>query len=181
VIIAVARVHMSLLTHPPEGSEDHLGNINGRLQSVVYLVPFIFPETRDGFNYHHAEDACGASAILGMQLLENGKVEVALACGSAIANIAANAAASRPEPYGLAALQEKIEVLARASDALGEAGAAAAFRAMVQRPPSVSDADWPHSWKPKKPGAASLSKGLQRLSVIRGGSRMIQFLFFAKS
>jgi hypothetical protein len=45
---------------------------------------------------------------------------------------------------GLADVQEKIEILARAAEALGDPAAATAFRAMIQRPPVVSDAEWQH-------------------------------------
>jgi hypothetical protein len=48
------------------------------------------------------------------------------------------------DAYGLSDVQEKIEILARAAEALGDPDAATAFRAMIQRPPVVSDADWPH-------------------------------------
>jgi hypothetical protein len=48
------------------------------------------------------------------------------------------------DTYGLADIQEKIEVLARAAAALGDADTATGFREMIQRPPGISDADWPH-------------------------------------
>jgi hypothetical protein len=141
-ILAVAQVHLSLLTHPLEGSEHHLHDVDNRIQWVIHSVPPFFPENQAPFHYHHAEDACGGLAILGMQLLQHKCRAAALNCGTAIAAIAANGAATSHDTYGLADIQEKIEVVARAAEALGEPNAATAFRAMIQRPPSVSDADY---------------------------------------
>jgi len=143
-LMAVAQVHLSLLTHPPAGSESHLDDIDNRVQWVVHSVAPFFPENQPPFHYHHAQDACGALTILGMNLLLVGRTEAAQSCGTAIAGIAAHGATSNPEPYGLADLQEKIEVLARAADALGSTQLAATLRAMVGRPPNISEADWPH-------------------------------------
>jgi hypothetical protein len=43
-ILTVARVHLSLLTHPPEGREDHLDDVDNRIQWVIHSVPPFFPE-----------------------------------------------------------------------------------------------------------------------------------------
>jgi len=136
------QVHLSLLTHPPEGSEGHVDDVDNRIQWVVHSVPPFFPESQAPFHYHHAQDACGGLAILGMQLLQHNRRAAALSCGTAIAAIAANGAATTRAAYGLADIQEKIEMLARAAEALGGADAATAYREMIQRPPGISDADW---------------------------------------
>jgi hypothetical protein len=77
-----------------------------------------------------------------MQLLQHNRRAAALSCGNAIAAVAANGAATTPDAYGLADIQEKIEMLARAAEALGDADAATAYREMIQRPGKISDADW---------------------------------------
>jgi hypothetical protein len=130
------------LTHPPEGSEDHLDDVDNRIQWVIHSVPPFFPENQPPFHYHHAQDACGGLAILGMQLLQHNRRAAALSCGTAIAAVAENGAARTRDAYGLADIQVKIEMLARAAEALGDADAATAYREMIQRPPEISDADW---------------------------------------
>jgi hypothetical protein len=110
-ILAVAQVHLSLLTR---GSEDHLDDVDNRMQWVIHSVPPFFPENQAPFHYHHAENACGGLAIIGMQLLQHNRCAAALSCGTAIAAIAAKGAATTRDAYGLADIQEKIEVLARA-------------------------------------------------------------------
>ena len=63
-LMAVAQVHLSLLTHPPAGSEAYLDDIDNRVQWVVHSVAPFFPDNQPPFHYHHADDACGALAIL---------------------------------------------------------------------------------------------------------------------
>ena len=162
-IVAVANVHFSLLTDPPNGSEAHIEDIEDRLQWIVHSIPPFFPDNQPPFQYHHAQDACGALAILGMNLLRSDWTDAAQSCGTAIASIASHGAASNPDPYRLADLQEKIEVLAIAADALENSRAAEVFRAMIERPPNVSDADWPHFLEARRTRARQLEERLGQI------------------
>jgi hypothetical protein len=162
-IVTVANVHLSLLIEPPEGSEAHLEDVENRLKWIVYSVPPFFPDNQAPFHYHHAQDACGALAILGMNLLRSGRTEAGQSCGTAIASIAAHGATSNPEPYGFADLQEKIELLARAADALRSPQSAEVFRTMIKRPPNVSDADWPHFLEARRTRTRQLEERLDEI------------------
>jgi hypothetical protein len=64
-VLAVAEVHLSLLTNAPEGSEEHLDDLDNRIQWVIYSVPPFFPENQAPFHYHHADDASGGLTMLG--------------------------------------------------------------------------------------------------------------------
>jgi hypothetical protein len=89
-------------------------------------------------------DAADGLACLGISLLELDRIETAQGCAKAIARLATNSAALHPEPFTLADVQKRLEILARAADALGKAQAAASIRALIQKPDTVSDAEWPH-------------------------------------
>jgi hypothetical protein len=162
-ILTVAQVHLSLLTHPPEGSEDHLDDVDNRIQWVIHSVSPFFPENQAPFHYHHAQDACGGLAILGMQLLQHNRRAAALSCGTAIAAVAANGAATTSDAYGLADVQEKIEMLARAAEALGDADAATAYREMIQRPPEISDAEWSYFMEARGTRIGQLDRRLREI------------------
>jgi hypothetical protein len=166
-ILAIAQVHLSLLTHPPEGSEVHLNDVDNRIQWVIHSVPPFFPANQGPFHYQHAEDACGGLAMLGMQLLQHNRRAAALNCGTAIAAVAVNGAATC-DAYGLADIQEKIEVLARAAQALGDADAAMAYREMIQRPPEISDADWPYFMEARETRIRQLDRRLREIEHPRG-------------
>ena len=157
------QVHLSLLSNPPAGAENHLDDIDNRMRWLIYTVPSFFPEGQNPFPSHHADDACGALAILGMNLLEMNRNRAAQDCGTAITAIAAHGTTLNPEPYSLADLQEKLEILARAAAALGHAQAATEFRAMIQRPPNISDANWPHFVEARQTRIRQLDEHLEEI------------------
>jgi len=49
----------------------------------------------------------------------------------------------KPEPYTLGDLHERLEILARAADVLANGKLGSEFRAMISRPTTIPDADWP--------------------------------------
>jgi hypothetical protein len=162
-LVRVMQVHLSLLSNPPAGAENHLDDIDNRMRWLIHTVPSLFPEGQNPFPSHHADDACGALAILGMNLLEMNRNRAAQDCGTAISAIAAHATTSNPEPYSFADLQQKLEILARAAAALGHAQAATEFRAMIQRPPSISDANWPHFVEARQTRIRQLDEHLEEI------------------
>ena len=70
--------------------------------------------------------------------LPHDRTESAQAFASAIASLATKSAAVRPEPYALADLHERLEILTRAAEALGHAQEAVAIRDTIQGPPQWS-------------------------------------------
>jgi hypothetical protein len=108
-------------------------------------------------------------ACLGISLLEHDRIETAQGSASAIAGLATNSAALRPEPYAIADLHERLEVLARAAHALGKVQAAVAIREMIQMPATVSDADCPHFLEALQSRLRRLDRSLQEWRLDRYG------------
>jgi hypothetical protein len=159
-LMAAARVHSGLLTQPPAGTEDHIDDVDQSLRGLVSWVPSFFPEQTQPHGFH-INEAADSLACLGISLLEHDRNESARGCASAIAGLATNSAAKRPEPYAIADLHERLEVLARAADALGKAQLATAIRAMIQRPATVGDADWPDFLEARETRLRQLDQGLR--------------------
>lgn len=158
-LIASARVHWALLVQPPAGTEDHIDDVDKTLGYLISWVSDFFPEKSQPHKMH-LTDAADALACLGISLLELDRIETAQGCASAIARLATNSAALHPEPYTLADVQERLEILARAADALGKARAAAFMRALIQKPDTVSDAEWPHYLKARETRLRQLDERL---------------------
>ena len=93
--------------------------------------------------------------------LPHDRTESAQACASAIASLATKSAAVRPEPYALADLHERLEILARAAEALGHAQEAVAIRDMIQRPATVVEADWLHFLEARQTRYRQLDRNLR--------------------
>ena len=159
-LMAAARVHWALLMQPPAGTEGHIDDVDEALRWLISWLPGFFPEQNQPPRFHITE-AADSLACLGISLLEHVRTETAEACASAIANLATNTAAQHPEPYIIADLHQRLEILARAADALGRAPAAATIRAMIQRPATVNDADWPHYLEARENRLRQLDRNLQ--------------------
>jgi hypothetical protein len=162
-LIAAARVHRALLIRPPAGTEDHIDDVDQSLRWLVSWVPAFFPKQGPAHNFHQTE-AANSLACLGISLLKHDRIETAQSCASAIAGLASNIAAVQPEPYALADLHERLEILARAADAFGRSEAGVAIRKMIERPASVSDADWPHFLEARRTRLEQLDDSLQERS-----------------
>src|SRR6266516_1954610 len=121
-LVAVARVHCALLIQPQAGTEAHLDDVDQSLRRLISWVPQYFPE-RGSPNEFHRIEAANSLTCLGISLLEHDRIETAESCASAVARLAANSAAVQPEPYVLADVHERLEILARAAAALGKAKA----------------------------------------------------------
>jgi hypothetical protein len=169
-LMAVARVHSTLLMQPPTGTEGHLDDVDESLRSLVSWVASFFPGQSEPRRFHVTE-AANSLACLGIGLLKHDRIETAQACASSIARLATISAALQPEPYALADLHERLEVLARAADALGKAQAAVTIREMIQRPATVDDADWPRFLEARQTRFWQLDKHLQELRRNRYGPR----------
>jgi hypothetical protein len=159
-LMAAARVHWALLMHPPDGTEGHIDDVDDALRWLISWLPGFFPEQNQPPRFNITE-AADSLACLGINLLEHDRIETAEACASAIAGLATNTAAQHAEPYILADLHERLEILARAADALGKAPVAANIRAMMQQPATINDADWPHFLEARRIRFGQLDDGLQ--------------------
>ena len=142
-LMAAARVHWSLIIQPPPGTEAHIDDVDQTLRYLISWLPGFFPE-QNQLHGHRIVEAANSLACLGISMLEHDRIQTARGCASAIDALANNAAARHPEAYILADLYQRLEILARAADTLGKPQEAVAFRAMMQKPATVSDADWPH-------------------------------------
>jgi hypothetical protein len=123
-------------------------------------VPGFFPEQNQPPRFHITE-AADSLACLGISLLEHDRIATAQACASAITGLAANVTAQHPDAYILADLHERLEILARAADALGKTPAAVTARAMIQQPTTVNDSDWPHYVEARRSRLRQLDRNLQ--------------------
>jgi len=142
-LIAAARVHWNLVMQPPAGTEAHIDDVDETLRHLISWLPGFFPEQNQPHR-HHIVEAADSLTCLGISLLEHDRIESAQGCASAVDRLASNVAAQHPEPYLLADLYQRLEVLARAADTLGKPQEAVALRVMIKKPVTVSDADWPH-------------------------------------
>ena len=146
-LLRAARVHIYLLDNPPAGAGRFLDTVDKSLCRLIHAAAFFFRETA-AFPYHHASEACGELACIGMGLLQRQRFEPAVACGEAIRSIARKGAeAKTPESYrsayGFADCAVKLELLARAAEALGRPQLASTYRAYGDRPERVPEASWP--------------------------------------
>lgn len=146
-LLNAAEVHLHLFDNPPLGTEHFLDKVDARLRWFLHAPAFFFREETK-FPYRHADDACAHLAVLGMALLQRDRLESADACGSAIRSIAHRSAkaensGSYTSAYGFADCVMKLELLARAADALTYSNTAAKFRALGSRPEDVSEERWP--------------------------------------
>lgn len=146
-LLHVARVHFHLLDNPPAGAGRFLDTLDKSLCRLNHAAGFFFRET-SAFPYHHAGEACGELACIGMGLLQRQRFEPAMACGDAIHSIARKSAvASNSESYrpayGFADCAVNLEMLARAAEAFGQPQLASTYREYGSRPESISEANWP--------------------------------------
>ena len=140
-VVTCARVHIALIDAPPAGGDRFIDEVDGQLQWFIHAPAFFFRQ-QNPFPSRHAEDICGALAVIGMQLLERDRMASGKACGVVIGQIAESCAASQAMPYALANLQQKLEILARAADALGYLPLAAEYRALITKPAAMTDDNW---------------------------------------
>jgi hypothetical protein len=146
-LLRAARVHINLLDNFPTGAERFVGALDKCLRRLVHVAAFFFSETT-GFPFHHASDACGELARIGMGLLQRQRFEPAVACGEAIRAIARKGAEAvnsetRYGPYGFADCVVKLEILARAADAFNQPQLASTFRKHGSLPENIPQASWP--------------------------------------
>ncbi|MET4214380.1 hypothetical protein [Bradyrhizobium sp. LA2.1] len=139
-LLACVQVHLHLLKSPVEGTETFLRPVESSAKHLISWTPAFFSSSPSKFA---ANDAANGLAVIGIRALEESWVEIARACGKALAALAGNSAGVKPEPYALADLQERLEILARAADTLGSNALASEFRAMIVRPSNIPDTDWP--------------------------------------
>jgi hypothetical protein len=142
-LLACVKIHLHLLKSPIEGTEPFLAPVQDSAMYLISWTSAFFPNSQPPAKFA-ATDAANSLAIMGMGALEEGWVDIARACASAIAALADNSAGMKPEPYILADLHERLEILARAADVLAKGTLSSEFRAMIKRPTTIPDADWPH-------------------------------------
>ncbi len=142
-LLNVVEIHIHVLDNPPTGAERFTDTVDERLRWFLHAPSFFFREKTD-FPFQHADEACDSLAVLGMALLRRERLESAGACGDAIRSIAVKSAmAENPRSYtsayGFADCIVKLELLARAADALGWSAIAAAFRSRSSSPEDITD------------------------------------------
>ncbi|HEV7602155.1 MAG TPA: hypothetical protein VGO49_18100 [Bradyrhizobium sp.] len=157
---AVLRVQFNLLTHPPTGSEKFVSAIENDLRALISWMPGFFSEEKP-FVKFYATDAANHLAILGMNALDGGWIDVARSCAKAVAELASNSIGVPLDTYAFADMQERLEMLARAADATGQTATGAEFRGMIARPSKVSDQDWPHFLDARKTRFRQLDEALR--------------------
>jgi hypothetical protein len=136
-------VHIHLLDNPPAGAERFLNTVEKCLRRLSHAAAFFFRETSD-FPYHHASEACDELACIGMGLLQRQRFEAATACGEAIHSIArksaeATSSKSYHSAYGFADCVVKLEILARAAEALDNPPLASTFREHGSYPENIPE------------------------------------------
>jgi hypothetical protein len=142
-LLQAARVHIHLLDNPLAGVERFLNTVDECLQRLICAAAFFFSETSD-FPYHHASEICDELACIGMGLLQRQRFEAATACGEAIHSIARKSAgatrsASSYGAYGFADCVVKLEILARAAEALDNPPLASTFREHGSYPENIPE------------------------------------------
>jgi hypothetical protein len=140
---SVLRVQFHQLTHPPDGSEEFLAEVENDLKSMISWMSGFFPAGGTA-QRHHLREATGHLAILGIDALEQGRREIAQDCATTIQTIATNTVQGQIDAYGLADIHQRIEILARAADLMNERALAAEFRAMIITPQNVGQAMQQH-------------------------------------
>lgn len=142
-LLACVQVHLHLIKDPVEGTEPFLAPVFDSAKHLISWTSAFFPDSQPPSKFA-ATDAANGLAIMGMDALEEGWIDIARACASAISVLANNSAGVKPEPYTLGDLHERLEILARAADVLANATLSAEFRVMISRPMAIVDTDWPH-------------------------------------
>jgi hypothetical protein len=142
-LLRAARVHIHLLDNPPSGAARFLSGVDKCLCRLTQTAALFFRETTS-FPYHHASEACGELACIGMGLLQRQRFEPAMACGDAIRSIARKAAGaadtdSYHSAYGFADCVVKLEILARAAEALSQPQLAVTFRGHGSPPDRIPE------------------------------------------
>jgi hypothetical protein len=142
-LLQAARVHINLLDNPLEGGEGFLNTVDECLQRLICAAAFFFKETSD-FPYHHASEVCDELACIGMGLLQRQRFKAATSCGEAIHSIARKSAAATRSassygPYGFADCAVKLEILARAAEALDVQHLASIFRELGSYPENITE------------------------------------------
>jgi hypothetical protein len=157
-LMAAARVHFALLLNPPAGTAPYLEDVDASLRWLISWVSQYFSKQCDRW----ASDAADSLACLGIRLLEIDRIESALQCGKTIAALASHSATLQREPYALADIQQRLETLARAADALKEPNAGTQLRAMIEKPASIADEEWPHFIEARDTRWSQLDENLER-------------------
>lgn len=159
-LMAAARVHWALVVQPLEGTEGHVDDVDESLRWLISWVPSFFPARDQSYGFQ-AKEAANSLTCLGISLFEHDRTESARACASAIESLATKSAAVRPEPYELADLHERLEILARAAEALDRIQEATTIRDMIQKPATVAEADWPHFLEARQTRYRQLDRNLR--------------------
>jgi hypothetical protein len=123
--------------------ERFLNTVDECLQRLICAAAFFFSETSD-FPYHDASEVCDELACIGMGLLQRQRFEAATACGESIHSIARKSAgatrsASSYGAYGFADCVVKLEILARAAEALDNPPLAFTFREHGSYPENIPE------------------------------------------
>jgi hypothetical protein len=135
-LIGVLRVQFNQLTHPPDGAEEFIEEIEDDLKAMISWVSGFFPVGALA-QRHRIRDATAPLAVLGIDALAAGLGEVARSCATAIQSIATNTVQGPIDAYSLADIHQHLEILARGAESVGNDPLAAEIRAMIATPQNV--------------------------------------------
>jgi hypothetical protein len=159
-LMAAARVHWALIVQPPEGTEEHVDDVDKSLRWLISWVPAFFPERKEPYRFQ-ATEAANSLTCLGLSLLQHNRIESGIACATALASLSKTSIGIPPEPYALADLHQRLEILARGSETLGLAETTVKIRELVQLPKSVDDTNQPHFLEARETRYSQLDRNLR--------------------
>jgi hypothetical protein len=133
---AVLRVQFGQLTHPADGTEGFVSAVEDDLKAMISWVSGFFPAGASN-RRHYISDATSQLAVLGIDALAEGFIEVAMSCATAIQRIATNTAQGQIDAYSLADIHQGLEILARAAELVGKDHTAVELRAMIAMPQNI--------------------------------------------
>jgi hypothetical protein len=160
---AVLRVQFGQLTDPPDGAEDLTSGVEDDLKAMISWMSGFFPAGALA-QRRHIRDATAHLAILGVDALIEGVREVARSCATAIRSIATNMAQGGIDAYSLADIHQRLEILARAAESVGDDPLAAEFRAMIVMPPNVDQGTQNHILEARQTRVRQLDEALADVS-----------------
>jgi hypothetical protein len=134
-------VHLRILENPPKNTDQHLDQIESKLDWFIHIPTFFF-RAGENFAFHHAEEACSRLAAVGVTLIELRRPDAALVCGKAIQSIANSAVFSKGTEFqsnvrSYLKCVRNLEVLARTAEVFDLSAEASTLRSYVSPPEGV--------------------------------------------
>jgi hypothetical protein len=133
-IFAAARVHIAFINSAPSGTRGYVGSVEKSLRYLISWISAYYPAGK--IKDHSVRDALNGLTVLGIEAFELGLVEAAKQCTDTLAALAKSAIESG-ERYSLGDAHVRIEIMARAADAIGQTTLAQEFRSHLTLPAAL--------------------------------------------